>query len=210
METNYAALYNIKQIITNDQYDAHLTLYDVSLVKTTKQIIFNIAVGPVCLPFRYSQNDFAGQLVTILGNFLKYTQMFGRLIARVSGWGTTEFSGPVSEHLRKTNVTVYSNFECQPQISSKLLSNQLCTSSIKTDSCQYDSGGPVIFADSLTRRDFLIGSISSGRGCAGGIPSINSRITSFLQWIVDVTPGKYKDCYALSDTCHYLATCIKI
>ncbi|XP_017774228.1 PREDICTED: venom serine protease 34-like [Nicrophorus vespilloides] len=170
-ETSYSRIYLLSNIIVNTNYNesADYTMYDVALVKTQQDIVFSIAVGPVCLPFKFYYQSFAGDVATILG------------------WGTTEFSGPVSDVLLKANVTVYSNTDCRHSIID-LLPNQMCTSTYKTDACQYDSGGPVIFADPNTRRDFLVGTISFGKGCASDFPSVNSRITSFLDWIKDQTP----------------------
>lgn len=70
---------------------------------------------------------------------------------------------------------------------SPIYASQLCTvdySGSNKDSCQFDSGGPVI----LTKyRQYLVGVISFGKGCCqeGYAIGINTRITSFLQWIYE-------------------------
>lgn len=43
-------------------------LNDIALVKTVRRIEFNVGVGPACLPFQYTQNNFFNQSVIALGN----------------------------------------------------------------------------------------------------------------------------------------------
>lgn len=50
-----------------------------------------------------------------------------------------------------------------------------------------DSGGPIY--GNISGRVFLIGIISYGQGCATDVPSVNTRVTSYLKWIQDNTPG---------------------
>lgn len=40
---------------------------DIAIVQTNKPITFNMAVGPACLPFRYSQYSFEGVTAWLLG-----------------------------------------------------------------------------------------------------------------------------------------------
>jgi len=53
-----------------------------------------------------------------------------------------------------------------------------------------DSGGPVLWQDSRTRRLTLVGITSSGFACASSMPAIDTRVGAFLDWIMSVTPGK--------------------
>lgn len=61
----------------------------------------------------------------------------------------------------------------------------MCTYSSGRDACQYDSGGPLYYT--LNGRVNIVGIISFGTGCGGGYPSVNTRVTSFIQWIQQVT-----------------------
>ena len=40
------------------------------MVKVLGEIVFSSLVGPVCLPFKFSNNDFTGAVVTILGKLI--------------------------------------------------------------------------------------------------------------------------------------------
>lgn len=50
-----------------------------------------------------------------------------------------------------------------------------------------DSGGPVF--GTIYGRVFLLGIISYGQACATDFPSVNTRVTSYLRWIQENTPG---------------------
>lgn len=52
-ETIYSNLYLISKIIMHEKYQATPLWNDIALVKTVKEITFNIGVGVACLPFKY-------------------------------------------------------------------------------------------------------------------------------------------------------------
>lgn len=152
-------------------YDEVTKQNDIAVVKTQQVIEFNLNVGPVCLPFRYASTSFTGATVTALG------------------WGTMEFTGPKSNTLQGVNLTIISNTDCaQKSTSQPIFESQICTYAPHKDACQSDSGGPLLWFDHSTSRLQLIGSISYGMGCATSIPSVNTRTSSFLAWVVSVTP----------------------
>lgn len=76
-------------------------------------------VGPVCLPFYSANDDFSGDDVI------------------ATGWGTTEFGGPVSDYLRKVDLTVLSNSD-EKCVSAypKIQDSQLCAYKEGKDTCQ--------------------------------------------------------------------------
>lgn len=51
---------------------------------------------------------------------------------------------------------------------------------------QYDSGGALYYK---TKRSFVAAIISYGSGCAQDAPSVNTRVISYLNWILTNTPG---------------------
>lgn len=82
---------------------------------------------------------------------------------------------------------VVNNPDCQTEYNgvANIYSGQMCTydySGTSRDSCQYDSGGPVILRKS---KQFLLGVISFGKSCAEtSYPmGVNTRITSYISWI---------------------------
>ncbi|KAF5301217.1 hypothetical protein FQA39_LY10803 [Lamprigera yunnana] len=169
-DTASAALYLLDSFIEHPNYNNNTKENDVAIIKTEKTMLFGGDVGPACLPFRFSNYDFTGKTVTALG------------------WGTTEFTGPKSDVLQKVNLTVVSTDMCMQELpSTKIFNSFLCTYGDEKDTCQFDSGGPILWYDTETQRLQLVGVISFGIGCGGGFPGVNSRVSSHLAWIITVT-----------------------
>ncbi|XP_055531866.1 venom serine protease-like [Wyeomyia smithii] len=168
LDTPYSQLYDIETIIIHEAYVQSTRDNDISLIRTTKNMDWSKGVGPVCLPFSYSTYDFQN------------------LDVDVAGWGTTSFGGPQSTTLRRTTLKVLTNNNCNVQY---VTSSKICTYSPGKDTCQFDSGGPLYLRG--VQRMYAIGIVSYGGVCAGTTPSVNTRITSYLDWIQRNTPDAY-------------------
>uniref|UniRef100_A0A182PP22 Peptidase S1 domain-containing protein n=1 Tax=Anopheles epiroticus TaxID=199890 RepID=A0A182PP22_9DIPT len=167
LDTPYSAIYNIEQIISHENYNDQTRNNDIALLRTSNEIDFNRGVGPICLPFLYS------------------TYSFADLSVDIAGWGTTSFGGPMSTVLRKTTLNVLQNAICTaPYVNDQ----KVCTFAVGRDSCQYDSGGPLYLRGS--QRMYSIGIISYGSACAASTASVATRVTSYLSWIRQNTPGE--------------------
>lgn len=167
-DTSYASIHRLEDVIIHPEYNSRVQQNDIAIIKTYESIKFSMYVGPVCLPFRYTSLDFVDATVTALG------------------WGAEEFSGPRSDVLQKVDLKVVGNAQCK-LTEKTLTSKQLCTYAPGKDTCQSDSGGPIIW-NAPVRRFELVGIISFGLGCGTQIPSVNTRITEYLNWIVSQTP----------------------
>lgn len=168
-DTNVTKIHLIDQIIIHPKYAPRIN--DVAIVRAQKTFDYSMKIGPACLPFHYTQRSFTGEVVTALG------------------WGTTSFAGAKSEVLMKVNLHVITNHECvkfQPKASEK----QICTYEKGKDSCQFDSGGPELWHNPSTNRLTLVGVISYGKTCADESPAVASRVSSFLNFIIQSTPGE--------------------
>jgi Trypsin len=66
-ESIFTYLHTIAAFIIHPDYNIDSTANDIALIRTQNPIIFNEAVQPVCLPFKYRENSFLGQVVTALG-----------------------------------------------------------------------------------------------------------------------------------------------
>ncbi|CAB3255220.1 unnamed protein product [Arctia plantaginis] len=157
--------FNIHPWFTESNYD-----FDISIVTVRNPIVFSELVGPICLPFKFRNWDFAGATVTMLG------------------WGTLFPGGPTSNTLQKVDVNVITQNTCRAQMPT-VTDRQMCTFTPGRDACQNDSGGPVLYSDTTTGRLFSAGIISYGRFCASNFPGVNTRVTVLLDWIVQNTPG---------------------
>ncbi|XP_031329695.1 venom serine protease 34-like [Photinus pyralis] len=164
-DTPSAALYTIENILRHHMYNLGSKENDISIIKTEKIISFGSDVGPACLPFRFSNFDFNDQKVLALG------------------WGTT--TGP---KLQKVNLTTICNNKRQEELpSEKIFSSVLCSYGAGKDACQFASGGPLLWYDSESKRLQLVGVISNHLGCGGDLPAVNTRVTSYLDWIISKT-----------------------
>ncbi|KAL1512636.1 hypothetical protein ABEB36_002198 [Hypothenemus hampei] len=164
-DTSSSAVYRVKNIKIFEGYNKMNYEGDIAMLYTDR-ITFSDNVGPICLPFRYILHTFQDQQVTVLG------------------WGSFEFSGPSSNTLQQVKLNVISNEECENDVEEMIIFSEICTFTPEKDSCQFDSGGPLLWQNQTNKKLFLIGIISHGLGCAGNSPGINTRITSFLDWIV--------------------------
>ncbi|KAM7343857.1 venom serine protease [Cochliomyia hominivorax] len=178
-DTKYSAAYAISQIIEHPEYTEHPVNNDIAILITILPIEWSKGVGPICLPPATSvSNTFAYNYVDVIG------------------WGTTSFAGPTSPTLQKVNLMVTDNNSCSKAYEeiTTIYASQICTTDTtgtNKDSCQFDSGGPVI----LTHyRQFILGVISLGQGCGQGgyAVGVNTRVTSFLKWINGIT--NYSTC----------------
>ncbi|XP_065368786.1 venom serine protease [Calliphora vicina] len=167
-ETPFAIQYRIQSILNHPGYRSSATsiINDIAILTTRIPIEWSRGVGPICLPWR-QQND-----------------VFAYSNVDVAGWGTLSFAGAKSNTLQKIQLMTLENRICQEQYNDTVIPTQICTydyRGLAQDSCQYDSGGPVILRQ---QRLYLLGIISYGRSCGQrfGI-GINTRITSHLSWI---------------------------
>ena len=64
---------------------------------------------------------------------------------------------------------------------------------VSTKLFQFDSGGPVLWENPTTGRLVHVGIISYGIACGTKLPSVNTRVGAFVNWIVSVTPGNEND-----------------
>jgi len=62
------------------------------------------------------------------------------------------------------------------------IENNICAYFANTDSCQADSGGPLI----KTGTNSQVGIVSWGYGCNWGVPAIYTKVGLYSQWINDI------------------------
>lgn len=169
-DTIYAKVYGISRFIVHPQYQCvgqnSFENNDIALILASTDIQFNRGVGPACLPYRFQSDLFTGSFI------------------EVAGWGSLSFAGESPLRLRKTSLQVISNTDCSLRRNGEnIQNNKICTFSPPRDTCTGDSGGGLY---SRQGRLFVIGLISTGGICGANIPSLNTRLTSFLPWIESI------------------------
>lgn len=111
-----------------------------------------------------------------------------------AGWGTVNFEGPMSGSLQKSYMKVAPPSRCSSSKSAR--GNEtgllLCTYPPKVNTCQVDSGGPVLWSDPGTGRLNVIGVVSDRFACAEGVPSAQTRLATVydMHWVRVILTGK--------------------
>jgi len=164
----------VEEIIMHADYNRRTIDNDVALLKLKTEVTLSQdgVFQPVCIPA--SGNP----------SFESYN-------ATVAGWGTTSSGGSQSSVLRKVDVPIISNYDCNTKTNygGKITDNMLCAGYLETggkDSCQGDSGGPLIIDND--GHNTLVGVVSWGYGCAKPkSPGVYARVTRFGDWILSNT-----------------------
>uniref|UniRef100_G1PEJ1 Peptidase S1 domain-containing protein n=1 Tax=Myotis lucifugus TaxID=59463 RepID=G1PEJ1_MYOLU len=141
---------------------------DIALVQLAKEVSFSKYVRKICLPeakMKLADND----------------------SVVVTGWGTLYMNGPFPNILQEALVKIIDNKVCNAPhaLSGLVTDNMLCAGfmSGKTDACQNDSGGPLVYPDSRNIWH-LVGIVSWGDGCAKkNKPGVYTRVTAYRDWI---------------------------
>lgn len=172
---------------------------DIMLLRLETPVTFSEFVKPICLP---------------LSSNLKTRSLTGESLD-VSGWGKTENSSSSSKKL-KVAVEAWSLESCNDLYSSrnqtvKIVQSQICAGGVKgQDSCNGDSGGPLMTIDDSTGKLkrlptlqnqnpfiynsfvdptrpywYVAGLVSYGPTPCGqaNYPGVYSRVSEYIDWI---------------------------
>ncbi|XP_042864709.1 uncharacterized protein LOC122248640 [Penaeus japonicus] len=171
-ETPFERNFEIAELIIHENYDANKVDNDIALIRLSSPASYSQGVARICLPFQFASQDFQGETGT------------------VTGWGTTQFQGSVSNVLQEVSLPILTTAECQVYLKGSVTDNMLCTYKPGQDACRGDSGGPL----SWTRdgRYYLVGVVSWGMGCASAErPGVYTKVTNYLPWIQQKTGAQY-------------------
>ncbi|MET7758303.1 serine protease [Streptomyces sp. NPDC005389] len=166
-DSPHAVLMTPARFVPHPDYDPGTQLNDIALVELAEPVALNRDVRPVGLP---SSSAHAG---------LDGTQV------EVPGWGTTSFGGRTSDVLRTVTLGTMSNTACAGRGMEQVAPTQICTYAPGRDTCQYDSGGPLVRV--VRGRPYVVGLVSYGKECATDTPAVNTRVRSYLSWIERTT-----------------------
>jgi len=150
--------------------------YDYAIITLCHQLEFSTSVSPVCLPDNQGQGS-------------EYEDRS----ATVSGWGTMWSGGDQPLKLNSVNLKTMKNKKCYGlggYPSYAITDRMICAADPGKDSCQSDSGGPLVIQNNKGSYE-LAGIVSYGKGCAWEkFPGVYARVTNQLGWIKDRITGK--------------------
>ncbi|MFF0427879.1 serine protease [Streptomyces sp. NPDC004520] len=158
-----AVLATAAAFLPHPGYDPGTQRDDIALIRLAEPVVSNRDVRPVALPGRFAHGT------------------FDHVQVEAPGWGTTSFGGRTSGVLRTVVLGTMGNAECGARGMSQVTAAQLCTYAPGRDTCQYDSGGPLVHT--IAGTPYVIGLVSYGKGCATDTPAVNTRVWSYLGWI---------------------------
>ncbi|XP_017836046.1 venom serine protease isoform X1 [Drosophila busckii] len=172
-ESAFETQHSIQSIINHPDYNSNSHANDIALLRTVRSIEWSRGVAPICLPFGRNTLSETFEAVDI------------------AGWGTLGFGAAKSNTLQKASLMTIANAQCSANYNVSIAASQICTFDhlgAGRDSCQFDSGGPLIHRQQ--GRLYLLGVISYGRACGQryGV-GINTRISAYLNWLWNYVNG---------------------
>ncbi|XP_076633430.1 serine protease notopleural [Colletes latitarsis] len=162
----------IQIVASHPQFDPRTFEYDLALLRFYEPLLpFQPNVLPICLPD--DDESYVGRT------------------AYVTGWGRLYDEGPLPSTLQEVAVPVINNTMCEGMYRNagyiEHIPHIFICAGWKNggfDSCEGDSGGPMVIQRARDKRWILAGVISWGIGCAvPNQPGVYTRISEFREWI---------------------------
>ncbi|XP_012162753.1 serine protease easter [Ceratitis capitata] len=166
--------FGVRHAVAHPSYNLD-RYHDIALIELDHDAILNEYVIPACLPPKN-------------GEYKDFTAV---------GWGKTE-KGVSSPHLLKVDLSLFTGDECVKSVavqdyleSGFKPRTQICAGSHKSgfDTCSGDSGGPLYVSHPTYHCMLQLAAITSfGYVQCGtaGIPSVNTKVNLYLDWIENV------------------------
>ncbi|KAL1394379.1 hypothetical protein pipiens_003067 [Culex pipiens pipiens] len=149
-----------KQFFVHSDFDTQTTQHDIALIELEEPIIFSRSARPV-------------QIIKQLIDLPPGTKCI------VSGWGMLNTYGPMADRLQSVRVPLWNMGACGKAYPTVYLGEgKLCAGSAGKDSCQADSGGPLVCNGKL------VGLVSFGQDCGDPRhPGVYTSVQHYLDWI---------------------------
>ncbi|KAM3955977.1 serine protease notopleural [Aphomia sociella] len=161
----------VQIVASHPHFDPATFEYDLALLRFYEPVKFQPNILPICVPD--NDDDFVGKT------------------AYVTGWGRLYDEGPLPSVLQEVQVPVINNTACESMYQEAGYNEHIpnifiCAGRRRggADSCEGDSGGPMVVQRERDNRFVLGGVISWGIGCAEpNQPGVYTRISEFRDWI---------------------------
>ncbi|XP_045483874.1 CLIP domain-containing serine protease 2-like [Pieris rapae] len=165
----------VTEIIPHENYQRSPTANDIALLRVDGEIVFNYPnVEPICLPLSFELRS----------------KHLDHEYGTVAGWGFTE-TGRESGVLLRVEVPVKTDAECKGYYNRntrEIINKQFCAGDFKKDSCNGDSGGPLMMKANYNGVNSYVqyGIVSKGPiQCGSSFPGIYTDVREYVDWILD-------------------------
>lgn len=130
----------------------------------------------------YLSQDMSGEQVSTIALARKPAPP-GSLV-KVSGWGSVvPNSTETARHVHSVIMPVWSHAACRAAYRGKhsINRNMICAAkAYRRDSCDGDSGGPMVYQGQL------VGIVSFGFECASGLPGVYTNVAKIRRWFMRI------------------------
>ncbi|XP_028901450.2 serine protease easter isoform X2 [Zeugodacus cucurbitae] len=163
--------FSIEEEICHPLYNDTIKKYDIALLRLQEKVNYNNFTSPICLP---ESTTFS-------------TSNYDDVTMGIAGWGLTEQFRKSQKKL-KALIRGENLERCKAKYRMDIDNTQICAGGEKgVDSCNGDSGGPLMIGQSFNGREsfILVGVISFGPTPCGqkGFPGVYTRVDTFISWI---------------------------
>ncbi len=158
------------QAVYHPDYNPRNSSYDIALIELESSIDFeNSPLKPMPLAF-------------------STMELSEGVMLKIFGWGKTSEEGEYSKNLKVAEVPfVRLDIANAPESYNGVLNDSMIAAGFKAggvDTCQKDSGGPLILEDEVTHLKVQVGVVSFGYGCARpNLYGIYASIPKAMEWI---------------------------
>ncbi|XP_065340210.1 phenoloxidase-activating enzyme 1-like [Cloeon dipterum] len=169
--------FRVAEAIPHPQYSPTTVQNDIGIIRLDRDAdLTTDAVRPICLP---------------IGN-IQFKDLNRVKAFTVAGWGTTE-QGSSSQELLYADVPPVSNQLCKDAYvrQAQIIDSQICAGGQSQDSCDGDSGGPLMVPDAVhgdpAPRSVQVGIVSFGPVRCGtkDMPGVYTRVGYYVSWILE-------------------------
>ncbi|XP_076295173.1 venom protease-like [Lasioglossum baleicum] len=159
--------------IMHPDYQRPSQYHDVGLLKLESDVTFDAWVRPICLPYSVPDTD-------------------NEDVATATGWGKVDWDDDVgSSDMLKVTIKFVDNTRCNQSIRDDRIAPrgiiddwQICAGQPGKDTCNGDSGGPLLILNKNYNCMYsIVGITSFGGYCGSVIPGVYSRVSNYIPWI---------------------------
>ncbi|XP_045389892.1 chymotrypsinogen B2 [Lemur catta] len=154
----------IAKVFKNPKFSLLTVRNDITLLKLATPAQFSETVSPVCLPS--ADDDFPAGSPCV-----------------TTGWGKTKYNAnKTPDKLQQAVLPLVSTADCKKVWGSKITDVMVCAGASGVSSCNYDSGGPLVYQKDGAWT--LVGIVSWGSStCSTSTPAVYARVTALLPWV---------------------------